>query len=579
MRALAASLLVLGVLSLAGSGSAGVYFPPPGDQAPTWSPDASVLVFLSDRDGQSLRVVNPDGSDEHRIPWLPATYRYSFSPDWSHVAGALYELGGLSMIVERLDGSERRSLGEPAYEAKSSWSPDGTRLAFVVQGTKPNTSDVVVARIDGSETRRVARGFDPAWSPTDDRIAYVGPDYGHMHLHVVRADGSDETTLTPSSVGYYDPRWSPDGTRIAVHHLVPRAVRGSLDILRASGATAASFPFTALSDYAWSPGGDRIAYSAGNGIFVLDIATGRRTQVASFGSQVAWSPDGRRLAFAGGGECRDRVGVYRLRLDGSEPVRLTNDCRIVGTENADALTGTSLADVLLGLGGDDRLTAMSGGYVGDTLEGGSGDDLLTGAGWGDTLDGGSGDDELHGGLGPDVLTGGSGRDVLDGERGRDLIYARDGERDRVSCGTSTSGPEDDVAYVDRSDGVSADCEWVFRPGAALPVRGRASLLIHVWPDGNRGPKSPRRAYRLRCRPAGGTLPHPAAACARLARIQNPFAPTPAGLACAYVYDGPQSAAVSGVYDGRRFRRGFSRLTACDIVRWNRLAFLFPVRAG
>jgi len=203
--------------------------------------------------------------------------------------------------------------------------------------------------------------------------------------------------------------------------------------------------------------------------------------------------------------------------------------------------------------------------------------VLVGSYQSDTLDGGPGNDILRGGVGPDLLVGGPGRDTIQGEGGRDLIEARDGEVDNVSCGTNSSkstGREADVAYVDAIDKVSADCEYVYRPGPVPPVHGRIQLTITVWPKGNRGSKFPKRVYELRCRPAGGTLPHPAAACARLQRIQNPFAPIPPATACALVYVGPEDAAVGGVYGGKRFLTGFNRQSSCEVARWNRLRFLF-----
>src|SRR5919198_828615 len=87
VRRLPLLVVLLAVLGIAGAAGGGVPVPPPpGDTLPTWSPDGSVVVFLSNRDRQSLRVMNPDGSGEHQIPWLPANTSYSFSHDWSHVA-------------------------------------------------------------------------------------------------------------------------------------------------------------------------------------------------------------------------------------------------------------------------------------------------------------------------------------------------------------------------------------------------------------------------------------------------------------------------------------------------------------
>jgi len=37
------------------------------------------------------------------------------------------------------------------------------------------------------------------------------------------------------------------------------------------------------------------------------------------------------------------------------------------------------------------------------------------------------------------------------------------------------------------------------------------------------------------------------------------------------------AAVRGLFRGRRVRATFTRRNGCEVARWSRLAFLFPVR--
>jgi len=568
-------VVLLALLGVAGSAGGGVPIPPPpGDQLPTWSPDGSVIVFLSDRDGTSLRVMNPDGSDEHRIPWLPANTSYSFSRDWSHIA--VWVNGQL--VVERLDGSDRVKLGQATYLARASWSPDGTRVAFTAPSANPNEADVLVARIDGTETYHVAVGFYPAWSPTGERIAYVAGEYGKNELHLANADGSGDVRIASGGTELA-PSWSPDGSRLAFVHQSAGEYGSTLEVIRDNGSRLTSFHVTP-SDYAWSPGAGAIAYSSGTGIWIVDVRSGRKRRVSPTGYQVAWSPDTLRLAFTTGGECRNRSGIYRVDRSRRLPFRVTNDCRIVGTRGDDVLTGTPLADVLLGEGGNDTLVSVASFFVGDTLRGGTGNDLLVGSSVSDTLEGGPGNDVLRGGSGPDLLLGGSERDVLQGQGGRDLVGARDGTRDVVSCGTNrgkTTGAESDIAYIDRFDAVSRDCEWVYRPGPAPPVRGRIKLTIRVWPDGIQGPKKPPRVYRLRCRPAGGTLPHAATACAKLVRVQNPFAPISPLQRCDPVFAGVQTAGVRGSYDGRSVHMTFDRYTSCGVKRWDELAFLFPIR--
>ncbi|MDQ5820423.1 MAG: subtilase-type protease inhibitor [Actinomycetota bacterium] len=107
--------------------------------------------------------------------------------------------------------------------------------------------------------------------------------------------------------------------------------------------------------------------------------------------------------------------------------------------------------------------------------------------------------------------------------------------------------------------------------------GGTSLTIKAMPDG--GKPGVFKRYTLRCSPAGGTLPQPARACARLARIARPFAPVPGDMACTEIYGGPQEAIVVGTYGGKRVWARFSRTNGCQIARWERVRFLFPIPVG
>jgi hypothetical protein len=100
-----------------------------------------------------------------------------------------------------------------------------------------------------------------------------------------------------------------------------------------------------------------------------------------------------------------------------------------------------------------------------------------------------------------------------------------------------------------------------------------SLNITVWPEGRGMPDKITRT--LRCAPVGGSLPHAAAACAKLARMTRPFAPTPKNQVCTEIYGGPQEALITGRLRGYSVRATFSRRDGCELGRWNRVAFLFP----
>ena len=93
-----------------------------------------------------------------------------------------------------------------------------------------------------------------------------------------------------------------------------------------------------------------------------------------------------------------------------------------------------------------------------------------------------------------------------------------------------------------------------------------------------GTDAPTTLWTLRC-PSGGTLPHPARACERLAAIDKPFAPVPRNVACTEIYGGPQVAEVRGTFRGHKVNARFTRTDGCEIARWNKVRFLFPGSLG
>jgi Subtilisin inhibitor-like len=104
------------------------------------------------------------------------------------------------------------------------------------------------------------------------------------------------------------------------------------------------------------------------------------------------------------------------------------------------------------------------------------------------------------------------------------------------------------------------------------------LNIKAWPEG-RGRDAEPREWKLYCERSGGTLPNPERACQQLFALTEPFAPTPDGTVCTEIYGGPAIAEVEGLFRGETVNATFSRTDGCEIARWDRHAFLFPVEPG
>jgi Tol biopolymer transport system component len=528
--------------------------PPPSDGAPIWSPDASAIAYLGGP-GPPLHVMRRDGTNSRPLP-VP---RGTFSPDWRWVAYYVPGVNPTPIHAVRPEGQDDHLV---AIGSGFAWSPDSKRLAFSALGAE-STVFLYTVRVDGTDLRRVTHdAVDPVWSPDGRRLAFrnpVPPGTSESDLGVVNVDGSQRRLFRPPDVypwNWSRLAWSPDSSTIALAYQDP-VNPAQLVLVRIRDGRRRSI--RAFGE--WSPDG-RSIFTSRFGLWRIDLSSGRTMRLTRFGDSHDLSSDGRELVFAGEGPCQRRPGIYGLRVTTLRPVRLTNDCRIVGTRGPDFLTGTEHADVILGGPGDDRIVAFDDAYY-----------------EGDSLDGGDGNDVLVAGGGTDVLRGGRGHDRIEGGAAPDTIYANDRERDLVACGTYPgTDVERDVAYVDRLDVVRDDCENVYYPGVRVPLT-RTSLSITVWPRAVprqvpplRG--EPFRTWSLACPPPRGTLPDAQRACVALARAGNPFARVPNDAVCGRRYAQRGVARVTGRLRGRTFTAWFLRRDGCEIARWNRVGFLF-----
>jgi hypothetical protein len=101
--------------------------------------------------------------------------------------------------------------------------------------------------------------------------------------------------------------------------------------------------------------------------------------------------------------------------------------------------------------------------------------------------------------------------------------------------------------------------------------GATELTILV--DDGAGGKT---TWTLTCDPPGGTHPDPAAACRVLhAHGARALPPVRKDVACTQVYGGPQTATITGIWQGGRVGSSFSRINGCEISRWDLLRGLLP----
>ncbi len=186
------------------------------------------------------------------------------------------------------------------------------------QNPSPENYGVFVANLDGSNKQVIGQGVWPSLSPDGTRAAYAW----EQGLYIADL-ATGESHLIPNTNGNdYNPRWSPDGTRLAFI----RIDDFNLYLINPDGTglqrVTSGNEYEELVD--WTPDGTGLYYGANSsqGILLrkIDIASGAVSDfftISSKGASFAVSPDGSRIAFS------ERVGEFSYQLfisnlDGSD---------------------------------------------------------------------------------------------------------------------------------------------------------------------------------------------------------------------------------------------------------------------
>lgn len=189
-----------------------------------------------------------------------------------------------------------------------SLSRDGTTLLFIGQD-----GGIYSAKLAGGPARRLlpgvpgAGGIDqPRFSPEGRRIAFMrAQPNGKWSIDVSSVAGGGERRLTPLGISAANPAWSPDGTTVAFSAQAAGG-RWRIELVRRDGRNLRVVPGSGGSDSfpTWSPDGKRIAFvrqgRKGDSIFIADVSGGharRLTPNTLDAIQPAWSPRGDQIAF------------------------------------------------------------------------------------------------------------------------------------------------------------------------------------------------------------------------------------------------------------------------------------------
>lgn len=272
-------------------------------------------------------------------------YECALSPDGKLLAYTTDVRGKLDLLIQPLSGGKSILLTESdsaSDDAQPSWSPDGSRIAFVsardhggrlsiplnrgIIGEFLNgqNGDIfVVPSTGGTPLKLVDNAYYPAWSPDGKRIVYQSPQGGQWDLWTISSQGGTAERITNDADFEYQPAWSPDGAWI----LFARSgggggLLGNLNVIPRTGGEARPVlgePRLVIRP-SWSTDGTSIFYSAAVGSIIniwrlgFDRPSGKATGTprritVGEGSDVDASTAGNKMAFA---TLQVRPGVWEM---------------------------------------------------------------------------------------------------------------------------------------------------------------------------------------------------------------------------------------------------------------------------
>ncbi|AFL87473.1 periplasmic component of the Tol biopolymer transport system [Terriglobus roseus DSM 18391] len=330
-----------------------------GPAGPVWTPDGSLIFADYDPatatsslvrttvDGQRSVTLSSHGVEHYLYPRV--------SPDGRALAYVRYTSHGVGELFILPTGRDPRQLTSDARTIQGlNWSPDGKSLLF--SSNRRNAFQLWTIPSSGGTPSPVQTNSTFATDPVFDRkgdILFVDSrENWNIWRRSITGSPGTEQRLIASSGRNYDPRYSPNGQRIAFAS--DRSGTMQLWTAMADGSAPQQLTHLAgswLGGIAWSPDGSQIAFDARpnqrSAIYIIS-ATGGEPKILETNSyeerMPAWSVDGKTLYFNSNRD--SSLAIWRRELSTETLQRVTASGMFAVTAAEDGIFFSSRTGIL-----------------------------------------------------------------------------------------------------------------------------------------------------------------------------------------------------------------------------------------
>lgn len=265
------------------------------------------IAFASDRSGNpQIYIINTDGTDLHVITNMSeGACQPNWSPDGSvlvfvspcRARAEFYDdfYSSSSLYSIKPDGTEMRSMTVvPGSDFDPAWSPDGERIAFASE--RDGQKEIYVLTVDSGAVIRLTNSplgvenTQPSWSPDGTQIVYTVKRLDAFQVWMMTSTGRDNVQLVRSGQTLWDylPFWSTDGKTIYFNQRNlgpgrPWLMSIPFENYATQSAVRLNLP-TPIEDVEFSPDGLWIVFESSNengnrDVYYSSVTGGNRTRL------------------------------------------------------------------------------------------------------------------------------------------------------------------------------------------------------------------------------------------------------------------------------------------------------------